>query len=95
MLEAFEIAHREIQKLCDAQEDLRRQAGKPKWLDSELTAELTEQPGPRIAQRIAEVGLREAGSIVEELENELCPELSMDSTEEDILRRSRSARAST
>jgi polyribonucleotide nucleotidyltransferase len=87
MLEAFEIAHREIQKLCDAQDDLRRQAGKPKWLDSELTAELTDSQGPRIAQRIAEVGLREAGSITEELENELCPELSMDSTEEDILRR--------
>ena len=87
MLEAFEIAHREIQKLCDAQEDLRRQAGKPKWLDSELTAELTDSQGPRIAQRIAEVGLREAGSIVEELENELCPDLSMDSTEDDILRR--------
>jgi polyribonucleotide nucleotidyltransferase len=87
MLEAFEIAHREIQKLCDAQDDLRRQAGKPKWLDSELTAELTDSQGPRIAQRIAEVGLREAGSITEELENELCPDLSMDSTEEDILRR--------
>src|SRR3954470_4760675 len=87
MLEAFDIAHREIQKLCEAQEDLRRQAGKPKWLDSELTAELTESQGPRIAQRIAEVGLREAGGVLEELENELCPELSMDSTEEDILRR--------
>src|SRR3954468_173253 len=87
MLEAFEIAHREIQKLCEAQEDLRRQAGKPKWLDSELNSELTESQGPRIAQRIAEVGLREAGGIVEELESELCPELSRDSTEEDILRR--------
>jgi polyribonucleotide nucleotidyltransferase len=87
MLEAFAIAQAEIVKLCDAQEDLRRQSGKPKWLDSDLTAELTESQGPRIAQRIAEVGLREAGSITEELENELCPALSMESTEEDILRR--------
>ena len=40
ILEALELAHGEIRKLCEAQEDLRRQAGKPKWLDPELTAEL-------------------------------------------------------
>ena len=33
LLEAFELAHQEIRKLCEAQEDLRRQAGKAKWLD--------------------------------------------------------------
>ena len=33
ILEAFEIAHAEIVKICDAQEDLRRQAGKPGDLD--------------------------------------------------------------
>src|SRR6201987_98267 len=32
ILEALELAHAEIVKLCEAQEDLRRQAGKPKWL---------------------------------------------------------------
>ena len=31
ILEAFEIAHAEIVKICDAQEDLGRQAGKPKY----------------------------------------------------------------
>ena len=40
LLEAFELAHQQISKLCEAQEDLRRQAGKPKWLDPELTAEI-------------------------------------------------------
>src|SRR6185312_10113197 len=40
MLEAFELAHREIVKICEAQEDLRRQVGKEKWLDMELTEEL-------------------------------------------------------
>ncbi len=34
LLEALELAHGEIVKLCEAQEDLRRQAGKPKWLDA-------------------------------------------------------------
>src|SRR5213076_861758 len=35
ILEALEIAQGEIVKLCEAQDDLRRQAGKPKWLDLE------------------------------------------------------------
>src|SRR5207302_6245289 len=40
ILEAFELAHREIVKICDAQEDLRSQAGKAKYLDHDLTEEL-------------------------------------------------------
>ena len=86
ILEAFELAHAEIVKICDAQEDLRRQAGKPKYLDPELTAELESQHAGRIRERIESEGLREAGAVVEELVNELAPELSMESSEEDILR---------
>jgi polyribonucleotide nucleotidyltransferase len=86
LLEAFELAHREIVKLCEAQEDLRRQAGKPKFLDPSVTEELSQQAG-RISEKIAQDGLREAGAVVEQLLDELCPPLSMDSTEEDILRR--------
>jgi polyribonucleotide nucleotidyltransferase len=86
ILEAFEIAHAEIVKICDAQEDLRRQAGKPKYLDPELTAELESQHADRIRERISSEGLREATGVVEELTTELVPELSMDSGEEDILR---------
>ena len=61
MLEAFELAHREIVKICEAQEDLRRQVGKEKWLDPELTTEIEEQHGKTIQDRIAADGLREAG----------------------------------
>jgi polyribonucleotide nucleotidyltransferase len=86
ILEAFELAHAEIVKICDAQEDLRRQAGKPKYLDPDLTAELEGQHAGRIRERIEEDGLREAGAVVEELVSELAPELSMESSEEDILR---------
>ena len=45
ILEAFELAHAEIVKICDAQEELRREVGKPKWLDLELTAELESEHG--------------------------------------------------
>ena len=67
MLEAFELAHAEIVKICEAQEDLRRQVGKEKWLDPELTEELEREHAPRIQERIGADGLREAGAVVEEL----------------------------
>src|SRR6266853_1962214 len=83
LLEALELAHGEIRKLCDAQEELRRQAGKPKWLDQELTAELESSHGHAIWERIQSVGLREAGAIVDELAAQLAGEITMDSSEED------------
>ncbi|HEY6148961.1 MAG TPA: polyribonucleotide nucleotidyltransferase [Gaiellaceae bacterium] len=86
ILEAFELAHAEIVKICDAQEDLRRQAGKERWLDAELTEQLESEHGSSFQERIGSEGLREAGTLVEELVSELCPPITMDSTEEDIRR---------
>jgi polyribonucleotide nucleotidyltransferase len=86
ILEAFEVAHAEIRKICDAQEELRSQIGKEKWLDPELTEQLENDHGHRFAERIAAEGLREAGAVVEELVAELSPSLSMESTEDDIRR---------
>jgi polyribonucleotide nucleotidyltransferase len=86
ILEAFELAHGEIAKICDAQEELRSRAGKPKYLDPELTAELESQHAGTIRDRIESEGLREAGAVVDELTSDLAPELTMDSNEEDILR---------
>jgi polyribonucleotide nucleotidyltransferase len=86
ILEAFELAHDEIVKICDAQEDLRRQAGKERWLDAELTEQLESEHGSRFRDRIASDGLREGGAVVEEVVGELCAPLTMESTEEDIRR---------
>jgi polyribonucleotide nucleotidyltransferase len=86
LLEALERAHQEIIKLCEAQEDLVRRAGKPKWLDTSLTSELEASHGERIRERIRQVGLREAAAAVEEIAAELGPVLTMDTTEEDITR---------
>jgi len=86
ILDAFELAHAEIVKICDAQEDLRRQAGKERWLDAELTEQLESEHGSSFQERISSQGLREAGTVVEELVSELCPPITMDSTEEDIRR---------
>jgi len=86
ILEALELAHREIVKLCEAQEDLRSQAGKAKWLDLELVAEVERDHGHTGWERIQQVGLKDASAVVEELAGELAPTLSMDSTDEDITR---------
>ena len=86
ILEALELAHAEIVKLCEAQEELRRQAGKPKWLDLDLFAELERDHGHTIWERIQSVGLRDAAGAVDELLAELAPPLSMDSTDDDITR---------
>ena len=86
MLQAFELAHDEIRKICDALEELRAQVGKPKWVDTELTEELERDHGHAIWQRIEQQGLREAATAVDELVSELAPEITMHSTEEDIVR---------
>src|SRR6186997_2510663 len=87
ILEALDLAHTEIKRICEALEDLRSQVGKPKWVDPELTADLEREHGHAIWQRIQEQGIREGAAIVDELLEELSPELSMDSTEDDIVRR--------
>jgi len=91
ILEALEIAHREIVKLCEAQEDLARQAGKPKWLDLELVQSIESEHGGTIWDRIQSSGLRDAGAVVEELMIELAPPLSMDTTDEAVTRRAAAA----
>ncbi|MDX6480105.1 MAG: polyribonucleotide nucleotidyltransferase [Gaiellaceae bacterium] len=86
LLEALDIAHGEIRRLCEAQEDLRNQAGKAKWLDTELSTELESSHGHAIWERIQRDGLVASGAIVEELGSELAPAISMESTESDIQR---------
>jgi polyribonucleotide nucleotidyltransferase len=86
MLAAFELAHREIVRIVDAIDDLARQVGRPKWIDVALNAELESTHGHAIWERIHEVGLREAGTIVDELLAEAAPTITLDSTEDDILR---------
>ena len=60
ILEAFELAHAEIRRICEALEDLREQVGKPKWVDTELTVELEAEHGEAVGAAIAGHGLREA-----------------------------------
>ncbi len=86
ILEALELAHEEIRKICEALEGLRSDVGKPKWVDTELTAELEGAHGDAVRAAISEVGLREASAAVDALVAENTPEITMDTTEDDIVR---------
>jgi polyribonucleotide nucleotidyltransferase len=85
LLEALELAHGEIKKLCEAQEELRREVGKPKWIDPDVDSEVSGS-GDKIRERISAEGLREGASAVEEVAADLAPPLTMESTEEDVVR---------
>jgi polyribonucleotide nucleotidyltransferase len=82
LLEALDLAQAEIKKLCEAQLELQRAAGTSKWLDDSVTEEIEREHGDAIRQRINGEGLRAAHAVIEEV----LPELSMDSTEDDVLR---------
>ena len=86
MLQAFELAHGEIKRICDVIDDLRAQVGKPKWVDPALNAELEATHGDAIWRRIQEQGLKAAGSIVDEIVAEVCPDITLDSTEDDMVK---------
>ncbi len=81
LLEALDLAHEEIKRICEAQLDLQRQVGRAKWLDESVTEEIEREHGDAIRERIQAEGLRAADAVVEEL----LPPLSMDSTEDDVL----------
>src|SRR5262249_7243438 len=87
LLQALERAHDEIRKLCDLQEDLARQVGKAKRLDPELTGDLGREHGDTIRQRIALEGLREGATAVEDIVEQISPPVTMESTEDEIIRR--------
>ncbi|MFL5964479.1 MAG: polyribonucleotide nucleotidyltransferase [Gaiellaceae bacterium] len=84
LLEALEIAHREIVKLCDAQLELRAKKGKTKWLDPAVTERLESAYGHEIWERIQKVGLREAAAIVEEIVEKEVGAPSLDANEEKV-----------
>jgi polyribonucleotide nucleotidyltransferase len=86
LLEALDLAHQEIVRICEVQEELRARAGKAKWLDQQLAATLEERYGAEIDRRIAEQGIRESGAVLEEIVSRESGALSMSSTEDDVMR---------
>src|SRR5580698_3186233 len=86
LLEALDLAQREIVKICEAQEELRSRAGKPKWLDGAVTERIEAAHGEEIAAAIARAGLSEGGAVVEEILTREVGPLTMQSSEDDVVR---------
>ena len=86
MLEAFELAQSEIVRICDAIDELAREAGKAKWIDLELNADLAARQGEAVERRISEHGIQDAVEIVDDLLAEEAPAITMESGEDDIIR---------
>jgi polyribonucleotide nucleotidyltransferase len=57
LLEALELAHENIRRLCAVQLELRQAAGKPKWYDPAVEQELAGRYGSRFDQALAEQGV--------------------------------------
>jgi polyribonucleotide nucleotidyltransferase len=86
LLEALDLAQQALVKLCEAQERLRHQAGKPKWLDAEVTSDRDARFGQEIVDSLRQHGLHEGAAITAEILEREAGRLSMESTENDITR---------
>jgi polyribonucleotide nucleotidyltransferase len=86
LLEALDLAQAEITKLCEAQEELRAKAGKPKWLDAGVTEDIDNRYGEEIWGRIQQRGLADAAAVVEEILEREAGTLTMSSTEADVIK---------
>ena len=87
LLDALELAHNEIKKLCDAQLELGRQVGKPKWYDPAVKDELAERYGGRFAALLAEHGLAGIAAAAAEAQRAELPPVAADAGEDDMVRR--------
>jgi polyribonucleotide nucleotidyltransferase len=89
LIEALELAHGEIKRLCQAQIELAERAGKPKWVDGAVTEELRSRYAGQLADAIREGGLAALQPKADALLKQELPEVSGSSSEDDVLRRMR------
>ena len=87
LLTALELAHTEIRSLCDAQVELQRQVGRPKHIDMDTVDEVSRRSAADIRRKIESDGPDALDDLLVSIEADLCPAITMTSTEEDITRR--------
>jgi polyribonucleotide nucleotidyltransferase len=89
LIEALELAHGEIKRLCQAQIELAERAGKPKWVDGAVTEELRSRFAEELRSAVRESGLGALQPKADALLKQELPEVSGSSSEDDVLRRMR------
>ncbi len=87
ILEALELAHEAIKRLCAAQTELAASAGKAKWYSTEVEDELTARYGARYDALLAENGLAGIASADLEAAKAELPPVAADAGEDVMVRR--------
>ena len=89
LIQALELAHAEIKKLCQLQIDLAEKAGLPKWADGAVTESLRGKHAAALQSAIREGGLAALPSAADAVLGAETPAVSGASTESDVLQRQR------
>jgi polyribonucleotide nucleotidyltransferase len=89
ILEALALAHENVKRLCEAQLELQRMAGKAKWYDGAVRAELEGRYASRFDTLLKDKGLAGIAEAEAELIAAELPPVSADAGEEEGLRRIR------
>ena len=89
LIEALDMAHAEIKKLCQLQIELAAKAGLPKWADGAVTESLRGTHAAALQSAISEGGLGALPAAAEAVLAAETPAISGASTESDVLHRQR------
>jgi polyribonucleotide nucleotidyltransferase len=89
LIEALEMAHAEIRKLCQLQIELAAKAGLPKWADGAVTESLRGTHAAALQTAISTGGLGALPGAAEAVLAAETPAVSGASTESDVLHRQR------
>ena len=87
LIEALELAHEHIRRIVAVQLELQEKAGKPKWYDPAVEAELAERYGSRFDAAIAEQGLAGVATAEAEILAAELPPVAHDAGEDVMVRR--------
>ena len=89
LIEALEMAHAEIKKLCQLQIELAAKAGLPKWTDGAVTESLRGTHAAALQSAVSAGGLGALPAAAEAVLAAETPAISGASTESDVLHRQR------
>jgi polyribonucleotide nucleotidyltransferase len=89
LIQALELAHAEVKKLCQLQIDLAEKAGLPKWADGAVTESLRGKHAAALQSAIGQGGLAALPGAADAVLAAETPPVSGASTEADVLQRQR------
>ncbi len=87
LLEALELAHENVRRLCAAQLELQAAAGKPKWYDPAVEQELAGRYGSRFDQALADHGVAGIAAAESEIAGTELGPVAQDAGEDVMVRR--------